>query len=185
MMNEASSDAKTLKVLMQNSKNRDQSSEVSFEEVTKAVMSLKNRKTLSTDVLPSESFKNAPKKAHGKKHAKGKEPTEKALTKELKEYFPAKERMNKAPAKKRRKKARAKKRTEKAASTERTGKARAKNTRKSLRERARWKKARRKSSFKIPCRIVKKETVRGQRIGSHYKNRTEELAEKIAALEQL
>ena len=58
-MNEASSDAITMKVLMQNSKNRDYSSEVSLEEVTKAVKSLKNGKSPGGDILRSEVVKSA------------------------------------------------------------------------------------------------------------------------------
>ena len=59
VMNEASSDAETMKVLMKNSKNRNHSSEVSLEEVTKAVKSLKNGKSPGADLLRSEAVKSA------------------------------------------------------------------------------------------------------------------------------
>ena len=60
VMNEAWSDAKTIKVLMQNSKNRDHSSEVSLEELSKAVKSLKKGKSPGADILRSDTVKSAP-----------------------------------------------------------------------------------------------------------------------------
>ena len=60
VMNELSCDTETMKVLMQNSKNRYHSSEVSLEEVTKAVKLLKNGQLPGADILRSEAAKSAP-----------------------------------------------------------------------------------------------------------------------------
>ena len=60
VMNEALSDAKTMKVLMQISKYRNHISEASLEKVTIAVKSSKNGKSPGTDLLRSEAVKSAP-----------------------------------------------------------------------------------------------------------------------------